>query len=70
MILISALPAERRILSVRAESISLSAGKAEQQSTKSCSRKYDDGGGGRGDSCGGDRFVVGGGDNDCSDNRH
>ncbi len=39
MILISATPAERMILSARAESIMLSAGSAKQQSTKSCSQK-------------------------------
>jgi hypothetical protein len=53
MILISAPPAERMILSAPAESIILSAGSAKQQSTKSCSRKCGGNGSGRGNNGGG-----------------
>ncbi len=55
------------ILSVRAESIILSAGGAKQQSTKSCSRKGSEDSGGRGDSGGSNRFDIGSGDDNCSD---
>jgi hypothetical protein len=66
-ILISALPIERMILSACAESIILSADGAKQQSTKSCSGKCGKDGGGRGDSGDGDRFDVGSGNANCSD---
>jgi hypothetical protein len=55
------------ILSACAESIILSADSAKQQSTifsKKCSNDHS----GRGDSGGGNRFDIGSGDNDCSDN--
>jgi hypothetical protein len=55
------------ILSAHAESIILSAGGTKQQSTKSCSRKCGDDGGGRGNSGGGNEFDVGSGDDNCSD---
>ncbi len=69
MIVISAPPAERMILSVCTESIILSAGSAEQQSTKSCSGNYSNDGSSRGDSGGGGRFDVGSGNNNCSGDR-
>jgi hypothetical protein len=53
--------------SQQAESIILSAGNAKQQSTKTCSVKCGDNGGGRDDSGGGDGFVVGSRDRNCSD---
>ncbi len=49
-----------------AESIIRSVGGAKQQSTKKCSGKCGDDGGGRGDSGSGDGFDVGSGDDDCS----
>ena len=51
-----------------AESIILSSGGAKQQSTKSCSGKPSNKGGGRGDSGGGNRFDIGSGVDGCSDN--
>jgi hypothetical protein len=67
MILISALPRERMLSSACTESIILSEGSTKQKSTKSCSGKCGNDGSGRGDSGGGNRFGVGGGDDDCSD---
>ena len=58
MILISALPTERMILSAGAESTILSVGSAKQLSTKCCSGKCGNEGGGRGNSGGGNRSVV------------
>jgi hypothetical protein len=52
------------ILSAHAESIILSVGGAKQQSTKSCSGKCGNDGGGRCNSGGGDGSNC---DNDCSD---
>jgi hypothetical protein len=66
---LSAPPAESMILSAPpAESIIISAGGTKQQSTKSCSGKCGDDGGGRGDSDGSDRFDVSSGNDDCIDN--
>jgi hypothetical protein len=67
MILISELPAESMILSASAGSIIFSAGDAKQQSTKSCSGKCGDNGGGRGESSSGNGFDVGSGKDDCSE---
>ncbi len=64
--ILSALLAESMILSACAESIILSAGSAKQQPTKSCSRKFGNNGGVRGNSGGGDGFDIGSGNNDCS----
>jgi hypothetical protein len=64
--MLSAPPAERLILSVRAETIILSAGGAKQQSTKSCSGTCGNNGGGRGNSDGGNRFNVCSGNDNCS----
>jgi hypothetical protein len=70
MILISAPPAERMILSACAESIILSTSCNKQQSTKSCNKKCGYDGSSRNDSGVGDGFDIGSGYNDCSDNRH
>jgi hypothetical protein len=55
------------ILSACTESIILSVGGAKQQSTKSCSRRCGNTGGRRGNSGSGDRFDVGSGDDNWSD---
>jgi hypothetical protein len=68
MILISTPPTDSMMLSACTESITLSAGGAKQQSTKSCSRKCGNNGSGVGNSGGGDRFDIGSGKDDCSDN--
>jgi hypothetical protein len=67
MMIISAPPAENLILSARAESIIFSVGGPKQQSTKSCSRKCCNDGGSRGNSGSGNGFLVGSGNDDCSD---
>jgi hypothetical protein len=61
----SAPPAESMIPSACAESIILSARSAKQQSTKSCSRKCGNNGGGRGDSGSGKGFDLGRGSDNC-----
>jgi hypothetical protein len=66
--ILSVMPAVSVILSARAESMTFSAGGAKQLSTKSCSGKRGDNGGGRGNSGGGGRFNIGSGNKDCSDN--
>ncbi len=59
-IILSAPPAESMILSARTESSTLSVGSAKLQSTKSCSGKC-------GDNGGSNRFDIGSGNNNCSD---
>jgi hypothetical protein len=65
--ILSAPPAESMILSAHAESIILSAGRAKQQSTKSCNRKCGNNDSSRGDRAGSDGFDVGSNKDDCSD---
>jgi hypothetical protein len=68
--ILSVPPAKSTILSVHAESIILSVGGTKQQSTKSCSGKFSNNGGGRGNSGGGKGFDIGSGDANCSDDRN
>jgi hypothetical protein len=65
-IILSVPSADSMILSARAESIILSAGDVEQQSTKSCSGKCGYDCGGRGDTGSGNRFDIGSGNDGCS----